>query len=111
MGQGFGAGVLLSFLVRNPGLRVAGVVTTAALIETHEINSYNWVVRWMVKEMLAGVYGDLCFNARMNPTSLFKNNYNIRKYMQDPLINPVISLKMLKSVSDILDCVLPNAKK
>ena len=55
MGQGFGAGLMLSFLLINR-IKLAGVITTAALIETHHLKSYNFAIRWAL-EALAGDYG------------------------------------------------------
>lgn len=55
MGQGFGAGLMLSFLLRN-NVKLAGVITTSALIESHHLKSYNWMVRWIL-DSLAEDYG------------------------------------------------------
>jgi len=125
MGQGLGAGVLLSFLMRNR-IKIAGVITTAALIESHHLKSYNGVIRWLLNGF-ASDYGvtnlsikfikmsvfikDYCFNAKVNPTSLSKNNYNIKKYLNDPLLTPLITLKMVKTIGDLLDYLMPNAHK
>ena len=50
MGQGFGAGLMLSFLMRNR-IKVAGVITTAALIENHHLKSYNGVIGWLLDSL------------------------------------------------------------
>lgn len=59
MGQGFGAGIILSFLLRNQ-IKIAGVITTAALVETHQSNNYNFFVK-MILGKLAKYYGVFFF--------------------------------------------------
>ena len=71
MGQGFGAGLMLSFLMRNR-IKVAGVITTAALIESHHLKSYNGVIGWLL-DTLAKDYGVKKFpNFKVNFLSIFR---------------------------------------
>ena len=64
MGQGFGAGLMLSFLLQN-NIKLAGVITTAALIESHHLKSYNFLARWVV-DALAEDYGVYISNKYIN---------------------------------------------
>lgn len=50
IGHGFGAGLLLSFLLRNPNLRVSGVITMAALIKRHKVESCSCLTRLILDE-------------------------------------------------------------
>ncbi len=61
IGHGFGAGLLLSFLIRNPNLRVSGVITMAALIQRHGLKSYNYLTRLILDEFTNEFDVDLLF--------------------------------------------------
>ena len=85
LGQSLGAGLLISFLLRNPSIPVAGVITTSALIDIPPWRKKIGIV----KKVLGALFGDLCgelqINEAVNPCGLTKNNYNVKKWIDDPL--------------------------
>ncbi len=54
---------------------------------------------------------DVVANALLNPTSLTKNNYEIRKIINDRLMIPFLGMNMARNLIKLTEYTLPNAKK
>lgn len=109
-GHSLGGLVVLTLVMRNPELNVAGIISTSALIGFPKDRKMGFFKSNLVK--LAGKkLEDIVINSMIHPTALTKNNLYIRKCFGDRLMIPFLGMGMAKSILEGTEYVIPNAYK
>jgi alpha-beta hydrolase superfamily lysophospholipase len=105
-----GASILASLLIRNPYLHITGVIFTSGLFAFPKERPMPWIKKAFVK-ILGTHVEELMINASLNTTSLTQNNDNIIKIFQDRLMMPLVGVRNVKSILEMIEFVVPNASK
>ena len=100
--------LILSFAIRNHKLKLAGLISTSALIGFPKDRKISWLKAWIIKK-IGKKLEDVVANSMIHPTALTKSDHFIRKVFGDRLMIPFLGLNMAKSILEGTDFVLPNA--
>lgn len=85
--------LIVSLLIRNPHLKIAGVITTSPMFgfpQDRELKGFKY---YAVK-YLGHYLEDLVINIKTNPTALTKNNQHVQRYFEDKLMMPFLGIGM-----------------
>ena len=96
-GHSMGGMLILSLVMRNHDINVAGCISTSALIGFPKDRAMNWIKIFMLN-LMGNKLEDVMLNSKINPTALTKNNHFIKKIYTDKLILPFLSIKSGKSI-------------
>lgn len=81
--------LILTMVMRNPDLNVAGIISTSALIGFPKDRKMSFIKKFFIKN-LGKKLEDIVVNSMIHPTALTKNNYFIRKCFGDRLMIPFL---------------------
>ncbi|KRX00176.1 hypothetical protein PPERSA_10675 [Pseudocohnilembus persalinus] len=108
-GHSMGGLLVLSLGCRNPNLKIAGFISSSALLGDpgdRKIEQFKKDGTNLIGDFL----GDILINGMINVTSLTKNNRSLKGIIDDPHNIPFFSLKMAKSLLNTIDIIQPSAK-
>ncbi|KAM3139158.1 hypothetical protein pb186bvf_008756 [Paramecium bursaria] len=109
-GHAMGGLLIVSLLIRNPHLKIAGVITTSPMFgfpQDRELKGFKY---YAVK-YLGHYLEDLVINIKTNPTALTKNNQHVQRYFEDKLMMPFLGIGMAQSILQTLQFVNQNQHK
>jgi alpha-beta hydrolase superfamily lysophospholipase len=105
-----GASILTSLLIRNPYLHITGVILTSGLFAFPKERPMPWIKKAFVK-IIGTHVEELMINASLNTTSLTQNNDNIIRIFQDRLMMPLVGVRNVKAILEMIEFNVPNASK
>lgn len=98
-GHSLGATIIMSFLINNP-LPISGVILSAPLWKINPVQkSVNRRFRIWFLRLFGEFFEDFVISNSINPSALTKNNYYIKKHLDDKLGVTYLGSKL---VSDII---------
>ncbi|CAD8043714.1 unnamed protein product [Paramecium primaurelia] len=107
-GHAMGALVIISLLIRNPKLKISGVICTAPTLGFPLNRNIGPFKQFLIKNF--GHYlEDLVINTNVNPTSLSKNNQHIQRIFEDRLVMPFLGVGMARSIYKTLPFIFKNS--
>eukprot|EP01017_Pseudomicrothorax_dubius_P034094 TRINITY_DN4631_c0_g2_i2.p1 TRINITY_DN4631_c0_g2~~TRINITY_DN4631_c0_g2_i2.p1 ORF type:complete len:365 (-),score=62.08 TRINITY_DN4631_c0_g2_i2:66-1160(-) len=110
LGHGFGASLILSLCSMNPELELAGVVLLSPLLRAPRDRSINF---WKIEALrfLGDECDDIIINLMKNATGLTRDNYEVKKILDDKLSNSFIGLRLAKNIFEVTEFIRSKAQK
>lgn len=112
-----GALVIISLLIRNPKLKISGLIVTAPTLGFPLNRKIGPLKQFLIKNF--GHYlevniflifnQDLVINTNINPTSMSKNDQHIQRIFEDRLVMPFLGVGMARSIYKTLPFIYNNA--
>lgn len=96
--------MVISLLIRNPQLKVAGVLTTSPMLGfplDRKLSGF----RYIAVKYFGHYLEDLVINTKTNPTALSKNNEHVQRIFEDKLMMPFLGIGMAQSILQTLTFV------
>jgi alpha-beta hydrolase superfamily lysophospholipase len=109
-GHSMGGALVTSLFMRNPYLNVAGVILTSALFGLPKERKFSAGKLWFLR-LFGDELEEVMLNSMVSPTALFEINPPLRKIFDDRLLVPILSMKMAKSLIEMIDYIVPSAHK
>ncbi|EGR30944.1 hypothetical protein IMG5_120760, partial [Ichthyophthirius multifiliis] len=109
-GHSLGGQLVITLVMRNPLLNIAGVIITSALIGFPKDRKINFLKTFLLKS-LGKKLEDIVVNSMIHPTALTKNDEYIKKCFGDRLMIPFLGMNMAKNILEGIEYVIPNAFK
>ncbi|KAL4456535.1 hypothetical protein ABPG74_000642 [Tetrahymena malaccensis] len=101
---------VLSYLIMNPQIQVAGLVSLNAFLKVPKYFGLTQNKKFLARILLM-FYEDLLVNSKINLSALCKNSYHIKKMIKDEHISPHLTLRMAISLIEMSEFVQKNASK
>ena len=103
-GHSLGGLVVIKLLLDRPELTVSGCIITSPLLGLAKDMEFNWVKK-MMAHYLGEYLSDFMINSKVNPTALMKKTEPLYSTFKDPMILPILSVKLAKYAFEALEYV------
>ncbi|CAK83537.1 unnamed protein product (macronuclear) [Paramecium tetraurelia] len=101
-GHAMGGLLIISFLIRNPQLKVRGIITTAPMLGFPMDRKLKGI-KYIAVKYFGHYMEDLVINTKLNITGMSKNDQHIQRCFEDKLMMPLLGIGMAKSILETLN--------